>query len=188
MANKTEARPLGLFEWHAELREANGLSLALRGVLSLMGTYATTETGADVRPSLSLIADRTGHSRSTMTKHVADAVDRGWLTLTADNSSEGRPNVYQLSAPKQGGDRMVSHPLISGGDREASGGDRDTDGGDRETRQRVTATFRATSTETSTWTSSNTSSELTSGPSVWDVIEDEAKRIEAEMAHAPAFD
>jgi len=71
--------PVGRFEWEQALRETPGISLPLRGVLSLMATHADFETGESIKPSLTKMAKRLEVSRRTLTKHVAKASrSNGW--------------------------------------------------------------------------------------------------------------
>ena len=93
------SRAAGYFEWRDALANARGVSLSLQGAMSIMATYATTESGGDVRPSLARVAARTGLSRSALSRHVADAVALGWLERVQDRSADGKPSVYRLTVP-----------------------------------------------------------------------------------------
>ena len=105
-----------------------------------MATYATTKTGADIRPSLSALAKRLEVGRSTLTKYVAEGVRLGWLECTEDNSRHGKRNVYRLTRPT-GGDRIARQGVTA-----------PVAGGDRISRQGVTAGFRTTGVATGTYT------------------------------------
>jgi hypothetical protein len=93
-------KPVGRLKWERALRETPGVSMALRGVLSTMATYAADiETGTDIRPSLSAMAERLEVGRSTLTKYVGEGARLGWLGCTEDNGLHGQPNVYRLTVP-----------------------------------------------------------------------------------------
>ncbi len=151
------------FEWEQALRECPDVSLTTRAVLLTMATYATTTTGADVRPSLKRLAAGIGASRSTVTQHVGKAVTAGWLTPAG--APVGRPAVYALSIPTSqvGTNVPVANAGVtaatgtperapSKGDRHGSHrGDRGHgQGGDRHGSQGGTATAGTTYTDTST--------------------------------------
>ena len=167
----SERRTVGRFEWERALRDTPGVSMALRGVLALMATYATTKTGEDIRPSLSAMAERLGAHRSTLTKHVTEGVRLGWLECAEDNSRHGKPSVYRLTRP-MGGDALVPHP--------------------------VTLSFRTTGTETGVTTGTYTDTEEDDRFAGWDldpmavaaIRKHEAASLrEAEtLAQAPSFD
>lgn len=116
------SRAAGYFEWRDALANARGVSLSLRGAMSIMATYATTESGGDVRPSLARVAARTGLSRSALSRHVADAVALGWLERVQDRSADGKPSVYRLTVPA-GLDRVPSGTAgdVLWGDRGVAG-------------------------------------------------------------------
>lgn len=173
---RSERQSVGRFEWEQALRETPGISMALRGVLSLMATYATTKTGEDIRPSLSAVAERLGVHRPSLSRSVANAVRLGWLECTEDNSLHGKPSVYRLTIPstectpeRTGGVRLSEH--------------------------RVCAPTDTTYTDTSAPTSTNTSTEPT-GDAAW--AEAEAQDLAAKakaaaerdglIAGAPDFD
>ena len=170
-------KPVGRFEWEQLLRETPGLSMAFRGVLSLMATYADYDTGEKIKPSLTKVAKRLEVPRCTLTKYVGDGVRLEWLGYTEDNSRHGKPSVYHLTRP-EGGESNMSHPLaVSLG----GGGDcidrhpltADTSGGDCIDRQGVTAGCRTIYTDTSTSTYTSTSTEPT-GAAAWVKVEADA--------------
>lgn len=171
-------KPVGRFEWDRALRETPGISLALRGVLSLMATYATYKTGEDIRPSLSQLAEDLGIHRSSLTNHVGKGVRLEWLGCAEDNRLHGKPSVYRLTRPS-GGDALVQHPLTLS-----------RTGGDALVQQGVPLSFRTTYADTSASTSTSTSTEPT-GDAAWAKVEADAK-AEAEalaeaIASAPSF-
>lgn len=119
-AEEPVSRPVGLWAWQGALADARGMSLALRGALSLMASYATTATGGDIRPSLRRISERTGVSRSALSRHIADAVALGWLERVEDHRADGEPSVYRLSTPVALADRGCT-PLRQGVSHMGSG-------------------------------------------------------------------
>lgn len=175
MPNPVESNPAGLFEWGRSLRETAGVPIAMRGILHTFATYATTETGGDIRPSVAALSERLNVSRSTVSKYISRAVDEGWLQRTESKKGLGVPSVYQLSIPT-GGVRPHGHPRepeARGGVRphghpkesKAGGVSAHTDrgcppertGGVRVDGQGVSAREDTTSTSTSASTSSDTS-------------------------------
>jgi len=170
--------PVGRFEWEQALRETPGISMPLRGVLSLMATHADYDTGENSRPSLTKMAQRLEVQRSTLTRHVGEGVRLDWLGCTEDNRLHGKPSVYRLTRPA-GGDANMQHPLTLS-----------RTGGDANMQQGVPQICRTTYTDTSTTTYTDTSTEPT-GAAAWAWVEaNEAAKAAAlaeKMAEAPPF-
>ena len=187
--------PVGRFEWEQALRETPGISLPLRGVLSLMATHADFETGESIKPSLTKMAKRLEVSRRTLTKHVGEGVQIEWLGCTEDNRLHGTPSVYRLTRPT-GGESNMTHPLALS-----------RTGGESNTAQGVSQILRTTYTPTSSPISTSTSTAEPTGEEhpgcthvgkhAWCGVEANAKAaadakakaaLAAEMGRAPDFD
>ena len=187
--------PVGRFEWEQALRETPGISLPLRGVLSLMATHADFETGESIKPSLTKMAKRLEVSRRTLTKHVGEGVQIEWLGCTEDNRLHGTPSVYRLTRPT-GGESNTAHPLALS-----------RTGGESNTAQGVSQILRTTYTPTSSPISTSTSTAEPTGEEhpgcthvgkhAWCGVEANAKAaadakakaaLAAEMGRAPDFD
>jgi len=202
--------PVGRFEWEQALRETPGISLPLRGVLSLMATHADFETGESIKPSLTKMAKRLEVSRRTLTKHVGEGVQIEWLGCTEDNRLHGTPSVYRLTRPT-GGESNTAHPLALS----RTGGESNTahplalsrTGGESNTAQGVSQILRTTYTPTSSPISTSTSTAEPTGEEhpgcthvgkhAWCGVEANAKAaadakakaaLAAEMGRAPDFD
>lgn len=64
-------------------------------VLLAMADHADHE-GEGVRPSVALIAHKTGFGRSTVLKHQATLRERGILQVVEVRQAEGKPNLYRI--------------------------------------------------------------------------------------------
>lgn len=157
--------PQGRFEWERALREQSGISLPVRGVLMTLATYATTTTGADIRPSIQRLATTMGLSRSNLNSHIKTAQELGWIRKVKANARSGRPSHYILTVPTQ--DRAATPDT---GDPQAGQG-----------RPVKSPPLSGSEDRTATVTNQGPPQEV---PSVWDEVE----RMFDEMRHAPPFD
>ena len=76
--------------------------MPVRAAAMTLATYATSTTGADIRPSLTRLAESMGVDRSGLSRSVAAAVASGWLAVVDGEPSDGRPRTYQHHHPRQG--------------------------------------------------------------------------------------
>lgn len=99
------------FEWLDVFTEVSGLPASRQLVGLHMWKFASAD-GSDVRPSTTLLCQRTGYSRHTVIDAKRDLIEKGWLTLVKQGSNTGgnKASVYRLSIPGSAVSALLSIP------------------------------------------------------------------------------
>lgn len=97
--------PLGRFEWEQILLRCRFPQTSVKYVGLAVATWATTTTGANVRPGLARLSAVTGLSDRPLRRYLKELERFGLLHMVASGSNFGRAgkgmaSVYQLTAPE----------------------------------------------------------------------------------------
>lgn len=103
MATQHDAQLAALFTWRSAVASEHGPDKpTTRHVLLTLGLHMN-ERGSSCFPSLTRLASETGLDRSTVTRHLREAADDGWIRRTRtkkENGTWGRTE-YVATVPKR---------------------------------------------------------------------------------------
>ncbi|GAB3621139.1 hypothetical protein GCM10027417_24000 [Glutamicibacter endophyticus] len=97
--------PLGRFEWEKILLRCRFPQTSVKYVGLTVATWATTTTGANVRPGLANLSAVTGLSDRPLRRYLKELERFGLLHMVSSGSNfgragKGKASVYQLTAPE----------------------------------------------------------------------------------------
>lgn len=97
--------PLGRFEWEQIILRCKFAQTGVKHVGLTAATWATTTTGANVRPGIALLSATTGLSDRPVRRYLKELERFGLLHLVNSGSNFGRAgkgmaSMYQLTAPE----------------------------------------------------------------------------------------
>lgn len=82
-----------LFAWQRALRDESGLPQLTKHVLLTLSTYMKQD-GTGAFPAQQTLADACGVSVRTVRKHIADAIEAGWIEKVRQGRHVGRGSSY----------------------------------------------------------------------------------------------
>lgn len=97
--------PLGRFEWEQIILRCKFAQTGVKYVGLAAATWATTQTGADVRPGITRLSAVTGLTDRPVRRYLKELERFGLLYMVSSGSNFGRAgkgmaSVYQLTAPE----------------------------------------------------------------------------------------
>lgn len=106
--------PVGRFEWERVFRRVIVSTPSVKLVGLALATYASTKTGADVRPGVDRLVNVTGTSRRVVMRALSELKELGLLDqLTRGGNlgraSHGMASIYRLTLPT---DLLENVPLL----------------------------------------------------------------------------